>query len=174
MIKIFLFNIQSLVIEMFNNIINDIAATIIDDLFTTYHSYSLRSKSKSVVPSVRTVHNGQNSIQCYSSLISNMIAGCLKDSESLGLFKGKIRKWKAINCPCCLCKKNISNLDFINQICFNVFAYNLVAYNPNVKGYFTLLVDATKMYAVLEDPALRCGFQVLLFENCVIFIFCCQ
>ena len=30
----------------------------------------------------------------------------------------------------------------------------------NVKEYFTLLVDATKMYSVLVDPALRCGFQV--------------
>ena len=38
------FNIQSLAIEMFK-VINNIAAAIIYDLFTTYHSYSLRSKS---------------------------------------------------------------------------------------------------------------------------------
>ena len=92
LIKIFLFNIQPLVIEMFNNIINDIAAIIIDDLFTTYHSYNLRSKSKFVVPSVRTVHNGQNSIQYYGSLIWNMIVGYISNSEILGIFKGKIRK----------------------------------------------------------------------------------
>ena len=91
LIKIFLFNIQSLVIEMFK-VINNIAATIIDDLFTTYHSYNLRSKSKFVVPSVRTVHNGQNSIQYYGSLIWNMIVGYIKYSEILGIFKGKIRK----------------------------------------------------------------------------------
>ena len=66
-------------------------------------------------------------------------------------------------------QKNLRNLGFINQIWFSVFAYSL-----NVKEYFTLLVDATKMYSVLVDPALRCGFQVLLFENCVIFIFCCK
>ena len=35
-------NIQSLAIEMFKAI-NNIAATTIDDFFTTYHSYSLRS-----------------------------------------------------------------------------------------------------------------------------------
>ena len=91
LIKIFLFNIQSLVIEMFK-VINNIAATIIDDLFTTYHSYNLRSKSKFVVPSVRTVHNGQNSIQYYGSLIWNMIAGYIKHSETLGILQGKIRK----------------------------------------------------------------------------------
>ena len=89
--QIFLFNIQSLVTETFK-VINDIAATIIDDLFTTYHSYNLRSKSKFVVPSVRTVHNGQNSIQYYGSVIWNMIVGYIKDSEILGIFKGKIRK----------------------------------------------------------------------------------
>ena len=61
MIKIFLFKIQSLVIEMFK-VINDIAATIIDDLFTTYHGYNLRSEPTFVASNVRTVHNGQNSI----------------------------------------------------------------------------------------------------------------
>ena len=42
--------------------INNIAATITGNLFTTRHSYNLGSESKFVVPSVRTVHNGQNSI----------------------------------------------------------------------------------------------------------------
>ena len=51
---------------------------------------NLPSKSKFVVPSVRTVHNDQNSIQYYGSLISNMIAGYIKDSETLGIFKGKL------------------------------------------------------------------------------------
>ena len=62
------FNIQSLAIEMFK-VINNIAATIIDDLLITYHSCNLPSKSKLVVPSVRTDHNGQNSIQYYSLFI---------------------------------------------------------------------------------------------------------
>ena len=91
LIKIFLFNIQSLAIEMFK-VINNIAATITDDLFTTYHSYNLCSESKFVFPRVRAVHKGQNSIQYYSSLIWNMIAGYIKDSETLGIFKAKIQK----------------------------------------------------------------------------------
>ena len=73
LIKIFLFNIQSLVIEMFK-VINNIAATIINDLFTTYHSYNLCSKSKFVVPSVHTLDKGRNSIQYFGPLIWNMIA----------------------------------------------------------------------------------------------------
>ena len=73
-------------------VINNIAATIIDHLFTTYHSYNLHSKSKFVISSVCTVCNGQNSIQYYSSLIWNMIVGYIKYSEILGMFKGKIQK----------------------------------------------------------------------------------
>ena len=63
-------------------VINNIAATTIDDFFITYYSYNLRSKSKFVVSSVRTVHNGQNSIQHYGPLIWNMIPGHTKDSEN--------------------------------------------------------------------------------------------
>ena len=109
------FNIQSRAIGMFK-VINNIAATIIDDLFITYHSYNFRSKSKFVVLSVRTFHNGQNSIQYYGPLIWNMIPRHMKDSEALDIFEGKIRKWKPIDCPCRLCKKYIPNLGFKNQI----------------------------------------------------------
>ena len=97
-------------------VINNIAATIIVDLFTTYRSYNLRSKSKFVVPSVRTVHNGQNSIQYYGPLIWNIMPGYIKDSETLDIFKDKIRKWKPLNWPCRLYKKYIPNRGFINQI----------------------------------------------------------
>ena len=55
-------------------------------------SYCL-SKSKFVVPSVRTVYNDQNSIQYYGPFICDMIPGYIKDSETLDIFKGKIRKW---------------------------------------------------------------------------------
>ena len=56
------FSDQSLAIEMFK-VINNIAATITDDLFATYHTYNLRSKPKFVAPTVRVIHNSQISIQ---------------------------------------------------------------------------------------------------------------
>ena len=58
------FIVQSSAIEMFK-VINTIAASIIDDVFTTYHSYDLRSKSKFIVPNVGTVYNSQISVQYY-------------------------------------------------------------------------------------------------------------
>ena len=51
------FNIQSLAIEMIK-VTNNIAAIIIGDLFTTYYSYNLPSKSMFVIPNVHTVLNG--------------------------------------------------------------------------------------------------------------------
>ena len=116
------FNIQSLAIEMFR-VINNIAGTIIGNLFTIYiyHSHNLHSESKFLVPSVCTVHNGQNSIQYYGPLIWNMIPGCIKDSETLDIFKGKIRKWKPINCPCCLqriyTKSRLLKSDLMQYFC---------------------------------------------------------
>ena len=82
------FNIQSLLaIEMFK-VINNTAATISDDLFTTYHSYNLCSKSKFVVPSVHTVNNGKNPIQYYGPLIGDIIPNYIRDSETLDIFNG--------------------------------------------------------------------------------------
>ena len=78
-------------------VVSNITETIIYDLFTTYHSYNRRSKSKFVVSSVPTVRNGQNTIEYYGPLIWNMIPGYRKDSEISDTFKGKIRKWKPIN-----------------------------------------------------------------------------
>ena len=109
------FNVHSLAIEMFK-VINNTAVTIIDNLFITYHSHNLRSKSKFVVPGMGIVHNGQNSIKYYGPLIWNMILGYIKDSEPLDILKDKIRKWTPINCSCFLCKKHIPNLVFMNQI----------------------------------------------------------
>ena len=103
---------------------NNVAATIIGDLITRSHQgQNLRSKSNFVVPGMRTVHNGQNSIQIYGPLIWNAIPDCIKDSETLDIFKNKIQKWKPINCPCRLSKKHMPkkskfrNSDLIHCFC---------------------------------------------------------
>ena len=116
-------------------VINNIAATIIDDLFTTYHSYNLRPKSKSVVPSGRTSHYGQNSIPYYGPLIRNIIPGYIKDFETLDIFNGKIRKWKPINCPCHLRRKYIPNLSF-DSVSFKSDLIQYFCLKPN---YFVSL-----------------------------------
>ena len=36
-----------------------------------------------------------------------------KNSTSLKEFKGKIKNWVPLNCPCCLCEAYIQNVGFI-------------------------------------------------------------
>ena len=49
------------------------------------YNYNLCSESSFVVPGVGTVHNCQNPIQCYGSLIWNIILDYIKDSKNLRL-----------------------------------------------------------------------------------------
>ena len=96
---------------------NNIAPTIINDLFTrSHHSYDVHSKFNFVFPVVCTVHNGQNSVQYYGPLIWNIIPDYMKNSNTLCIFKSKILKWETIKCLCRLWKKYKPNLRFINQI----------------------------------------------------------
>ena len=85
------FIVQSSAIEMFK-VINTIAASIIDDLFTTYHSYNF-------APNLSLLF--QLWIQfitvkflCNITIL-NMIPGYIKDFETLDKFKGKIQKLEA-------------------------------------------------------------------------------
>ena len=85
------FIVQSSAIEMFK-VINTIAASIIDDLFTTDHSYNF-------APNLSLLF--QLWIQfitvkflCNITIL-NMIPGYIKDFETLDKFKGKIQKLEA-------------------------------------------------------------------------------
>ena len=49
------------------------------------YNYNLRSESSFVVPGVGTVHNCQTPIQCYGSLIWNIILDYIKDSKNFRL-----------------------------------------------------------------------------------------
>ena len=80
-------------------VISNIAATLTDDLFTTYQLltiYLLRiivtifAQNPSLLLQVCTVHSGQNSIRYHHPIIWNMMPGYIKDFETLDIFKGKI------------------------------------------------------------------------------------
>ena len=143
------FSVQSLAIEMFK-VINNIAANIIDDLFTTYH--------------LRSSFLFQLCVQfitvkfLYNITTLNMIPSYIKYFDTLDKFKGKMQKWKPMNCACHLCKEYIPNY------------LVLVAHNLNVKGYFTLLVDATKMYLGFNRVVCINGSSSKLFSSFLIFL----
>ena len=66
--------------------------TIFSDLFIrNSNSYNLCSKSDFVIPQVRTVLKGSNSIRYYSPIIWSLVPGEIRCTNSLKKLKVKIR-----------------------------------------------------------------------------------
>ena len=75
--------------------------TIFSELFTRKNStYNLRSKSDFVILQVSTVSKGSSSISYYGPITWNLVPEKIRYTDSLEIFKIKIRKWKPKNCPC--------------------------------------------------------------------------
>ena len=66
-----------------------------------------------LVPSAKTVHNGQNSLRYLGPLIWNSIPIGIRIIDTFVAFKSKIVKWKPIECPCRLCKEFIAGVGFV-------------------------------------------------------------
>ena len=70
-------------------------------------------KSDFVIPQIKTVFKGSNSIRYYGPVIWNLIPAEMKSVDSLETFKSKIRMWKPSNFPCRICKNYIPNVGFL-------------------------------------------------------------
>ena len=107
------YNIQTLAIELYK-VYNNISQTIFGELFTRNNNgYYLRSKSDFVIPQIRTVLKGSNSIRYFGPIIWNLIPEELKNITSLNIFKKEIRRWKPKNCPYRICRNYVHNLGFV-------------------------------------------------------------
>ena len=70
---------------------NNISQTVLSDLFIRNHiNYNLRSQSDFVIPQIKTVYNGTNSLRYFGPIIWNLIPKEIKYSDSLESFIGKI------------------------------------------------------------------------------------
>ena len=67
-------------------------------------SYSLKCNLRLKIPSVRTLSHGTESAYFRGSHLWNSLPNSYKDSESLHVFKSKIRQWNGSGCTCKLCK----------------------------------------------------------------------
>ena len=72
--------------------------------------YELRSDSHLQRTNIQTVHFGSESMKALGTKIWDHIPV----SNSLVIFKEKIKNWTSVNCPCRLCKIYIGHVDFIN------------------------------------------------------------
>ena len=111
--NVYHYNIQTLCIELYK-VYHNIAQTIFSDLFIrNNNTYDIRAKSDFVIPQIKTVLKGSNSIRYYDPVIWNLILAEMKYVDSIETFKSKRRLWKPNNCPCIVCEIYIPNVRFL-------------------------------------------------------------
>ena len=107
------YNIQTLRIELYK-VFSGQSQTIFSDLFERKNiNYNWRSQSDFVIPQVRSVYKGLNSLRYFGPIIWNLIPKEIKNCDTLASFESKIRQWRPNACPCRICKNFIPNVGFI-------------------------------------------------------------
>ena len=75
--------------------------------------YNIRRKTTFESQNIRTEHFGIETLSYLGSKIWEQVPEDIKFSDSLKVFKQKIKYWKPTFCPCRLCKLYIANLGFL-------------------------------------------------------------
>ena len=106
-------NLQVLATEMFK-ITNNIAPEILTSIFEERTcSYNFRNNSKFASRRVHSVYHGTESLSYLGPKIWDLVPYEVKASNSLDIFKSKIKKWVPENCRCRLCRVYIQNVGFV-------------------------------------------------------------
>ena len=100
-------NLQKLAIEMYK-VKNGLSPEILANLFTL----KTRGKGDFVIPSVKTVNMGIETIRYRGPLTWELVPDNIKEAESLSIFKEKIKEWKPEGCVCRLCKNYIPGIGY--------------------------------------------------------------
>ena len=75
-------------------------------------NYYFRNQTDFVIPQVRSVDYGLESIRFLGPKIWESLENDLKNKESVDSFKTYIKKWKPESCPCRLCKTHLQNIGY--------------------------------------------------------------
>ena len=107
-------NLQRLAIEMYKAK-NKLSPLPMQALFNEHtNTYNLRNGRHWVIPNVRTVSYGLESVSYRGPKIWEMLPKEIKEVNSLAAFKTRIKTWKSPECTCKLCKTFIPNLGYID------------------------------------------------------------
>ena len=113
-VKIHHKNLQQLAIEIYKAL-NNLSSSLMSELFTFKHDcYNLRAGKKLDSNNIKTVNYGTESISYLAPKICELVPNEIKKSNSLNVFKRKIKTWIPVSCPCRICKIYVSNLGFLN------------------------------------------------------------
>ena len=106
-------NLRRLAIEMYK-IKKHLSPLPILELFKERPlTYNLRSERCWELPRITTVNFGKETVRYRGILTWGLLPEDIKKSESLLIFKSKIKNWKPQGCTCRLCKDYVFNLGFI-------------------------------------------------------------
>ncbi len=106
-------NLQKLAVQMYK-VRHNISPLPIQELFIKHdNTHDLRSEGCWVMPNARTVNYGTETIRYRGPKTWDLLPNDIKESESLAIFKEKVKNWKPHGCECRLCRTYIFNLGFI-------------------------------------------------------------
>ena len=107
-------NLQALATEMFK-VYNKTSPEIMQEIFTIKEQgeYNWRNQAVFVVPHVKSVNFGFESIRYIGPKIWESLPQDLKNKETTDSFKTAIKKWKPDSCPCRLCKTYLQNIGYL-------------------------------------------------------------
>ena len=77
------------------------------------NNYSLRGNNNLTRRRVNLVRYGTETVSFLAPKIWVILPKDIKDSESLDIFKRKIKKWIPSECPCRLCRTYVPHIGFI-------------------------------------------------------------
>ena len=87
-------------------------------------NYELRGNNFLERRGVKSVRYSTESISSLTPKIWEILPNEIKDSDTLQIFKAKIKKWVPIECPCRLCKIYLPQVGFIWEV-FTYFSFFL-------------------------------------------------
>ena len=76
-------------------------------------NYNLRNQTDFVIPQVKSVNHGLESVRCLGPKIWESLPNDLKNKESADGFKTAIKRWKPEPWPCHLCKTYLQNIGYL-------------------------------------------------------------
>ena len=92
-----------------------LSAPIMNDILTLDEnaSYNLRSGVTITRRNIRTNKFGFDTITTIGAVLRRNLPNDIKNSDSLNIFKRRIKQWTPDNCPCKICRNFIKNLGYI-------------------------------------------------------------
>ena len=104
-------NIHVVAIELFK-VYTKTSPEVMQEVFQIKDQgdYFLRNQRDFVIPTIKSVNYGLESIRFLGPKIWESLPNNLKNKESIKSFK---KEWKPKLCPCRLCKRYLQNIDYL-------------------------------------------------------------